>query len=101
MTRENIVENKFILYGDQIAMIKDALASHKYTITNIIEHSAKKRDLEHRNVWESFVQDINELTLLFSKLDNMVSEHKVDAVSCRLLVARQKDEISSSSSSNK
>jgi hypothetical protein len=48
MARENIVDNKFILYGDQIAMIKDALASHEYTIINIIEHSARKRDLKHR-----------------------------------------------------
>jgi hypothetical protein len=81
------VDDKFILYGDQIALIKDALASHKYTITNIMEHSVKRRGLEHKNVWESFVQDINELTLLFSKLDQMVSEHKVNAVSCHLLAA--------------
>ncbi len=54
MTRENIVDNKFILYGDQIAMIKDALASHKYTIANIMERSMKKGDLEHKNIWESF-----------------------------------------------
>jgi hypothetical protein len=34
MTRENIVDNVFILYGDQIGMIKYSLAFHKYTITN-------------------------------------------------------------------
>ena len=91
MTRENIVDNKFILYGDQIGMIKDALASHKYTITNIMEHSMKKGDLEHKNIWESFVQDINELTMLFTKLDNMISEHNVDAVSCHLLTTKHKE----------
>ena len=29
-------------------MIKDALVSHKYTITNIMEHSMKKGDLNIR-----------------------------------------------------
>jgi hypothetical protein len=91
MARENIVDNKFILYGDQIAMIKDALASHEYTIINIMEHSVKKGDLEHKNVWESFVQDISELTLLFTELDKMVSEHRIDAVSCHLLTAKHED----------
>jgi hypothetical protein len=50
MTRENIVDNVFILYGDQIGMIKYSLAFHKYTITNIMEHFARKRDLERKNV---------------------------------------------------
>lgn len=48
MTRKNIVDNKFILYEDQIGLIKDALVSHKYTITNIMEHSMKKGDLNIR-----------------------------------------------------
>lgn len=50
MTRENIADNVFILYGDQIGMIKYSLEFHKYTITNIMEHSARKRDLERKNV---------------------------------------------------
>jgi hypothetical protein len=56
MVRENIVDNNFILYGDQIGMIKDSLVAHKYTISNIMEHSKKRGDLVL--LWESFVQDI-------------------------------------------
>jgi hypothetical protein len=70
MVRENIVDNNFILYGDQIGMIKDSLVAHKYTISNIMEHSKKRGDLEHKNIWESFVQDIHELSQLFTKLDH-------------------------------
>jgi hypothetical protein len=95
MVRENIVDNNFILYGDQIGMIKDSLVAHKYTISNIVEHSKKRGDLEHKNIWESFVQDIHELSQLFTKLDEMVAEHKIHAISCHLLSPEFKDEVSS------
>ena len=73
--------------------IKDSLASHKYTFLNIMEHSKKRGDLEHKNIWESFVHDINEITLLFTKLGKMVAEHKINTVSCHLLPTEHKNDV--------
>jgi hypothetical protein len=92
MTRESIVDNKFILYADQIGMIKDALEYHRRTIANVMESFEKKGDIGNKNIWENFVQGLDEIIVLFTTLNRMVDEDKIDVLRYHLLAPEDRDD---------